>query len=521
MTRVLAARPNARELPSAVGAWSNDELVRWLLDNDMKMLVPAVIRNQICGESIIQLDTRIDTAGQLVSTQLRELVYYAAEEMTDLQLKSICLRLSKLQRRMDPTATTPSVSMLPAARPPPPSAADAPSALVGAAPPISPTGQRERCVSMSSKIESIEEKTTSKLLHIRNRPSGRGWSFEKQHAAWLAYQKAFVERTIAVHIIARQKKVRDVLAVIVLAISAITTVITTSTVSVGTRAPARVAVVRAPSNVSSTFASAASAAMSNVDVSSIWRDYSPVLLLLLSLGTTLVSGMNKLFEPDWREREEACRQRIRFLEELEEHYKQELALPVPERSAYDAFCAAERELRRGESQLPQLNVPPSMRMAVIRRVRQKDPEAWERAFTWLGQSLAWPSGENEDAMLMVFSHGGMRNHTLVDPGQETSDADLLNMWLMLGEMTSEEKSSIHPDTMQRTLDSKGETVKKIASVKRAKTSRRGLIAKKGGDSAAEAAYADVNASSMATSTSGRSPGVSFAMPRGESMSGNV
>ena len=74
-----------------------------------------------------------------------------------------------------------------------------------------------------------------------------------------------------------------------------------------------------------------------------------------------------------------------------------------------------------------MQVPPSMRMAVIRRVRQKDPEAWERAFTWLGQSLAWPSGENEDAMLMVFSRGALRNHTLIDPGRETHDADLLNL----------------------------------------------------------------------------------------------
>ena len=45
---------------------------------------------------------------------------------------------------------------------------------------------------------------------------------------------------------------------------------------------------------------------------------------------------------------------------------------------------------------------------------------------------------------------------------------------MLGEMTSEDKSSINADTMQRTLDTKGETVSKIASVKRAKDAARHL-----------------------------------------------
>ena len=334
----VAARA-ARDLPSQVAAWSNDELVRWLLDNDLKLLVPAVIRNQICGESIMNLDA----AGQ----ELRELVQYTAEEMTELQLKSIFLRLTQLQRlKMDPTGpfstTTPPAATLPAP------GATGPMTIR----PASPTAeQRERCVSISSKIESIEEKTTSKLLHLRNRPAGRGWSFEKQRAAWLAYQHAYVERTIAIHIIARQKKVKDMLALIVLAISSITTVITTSTVSVGL--PAAI-----PTLSSANLSSTLSAAARDVDMGTLWRDFSPVLLLLLSIVTTLVSGTNKLFEPDWREREEACRQRIRFLEELEELYEQELAHPVPERSAYDTYCAAERELRRGEAQLPALNVRP-------------------------------------------------------------------------------------------------------------------------------------------------------------------
>jgi len=90
---------------------------------------------------------------------------------------------------------------------------------------------------------------------------------------------------------------------------------------------------------------------------------------------------------------------------------------------------------------------------------------------------------------------------------------------MLGEMTSEDKSSINADTMQRTLDTKGETVSKIASVKRAKDAarhlKRGLAARRGASERAEAPHhpsCSYTVADASAATSSR---------RGESMSGNV